>query len=131
MRIILISMLLSASLAVAACGGDDSSSESATSPARARTEAAATRKALSQALATYRGGDAKAAEDQVAEAYLQHFELVEGPLEEKDAELTEELEEAISGDLRSAMKARKPAGQIESRVRSVLDDLEKAEAALR
>ena len=49
-----------------------------------------------RALATYKSGDTKAAEDQVAEAYLQHFEDVEGPLEDKDAELKEKLEDAIS-----------------------------------
>ena len=124
---------LVASLALAACGGDSKESEEheSASPAVALKEAGETREALSTALATYKSGDEKAAEDQVAEAYVQHFEEVEGALEEKDAELKEELEHAISGDLRDAMKQRKPVAEVESQVNAVIADLEKAEAALR
>ena len=123
---------LAASLALLACGSDSKGSEEQeqTSPAVALKEAGETRAALTAALATYKGGDQRAAEDQVAEAYLQHFEEVEGALEEKDAELMEKLEEAINGDLRNAMKEGKPAGEVEAQVNAVVADLRKAEAAL-
>src|SRR5215213_9157256 len=102
---------IAASFALLACGSDskDSSEErESADPAVALKEAGETREALTAALATYKSGDRQAAEEQVAEAYVQHFEAVEGALERKDAELNEHLEEAISADLRSAMKAGKP-----------------------
>jgi hypothetical protein len=124
---------LAASLALVACGSDSKESEEHenASPGVALKEAGETREALTAALATYKRGDRKAAEDQVAEAYVQHFEEVEGALEKEDAELNEHLEDAISADLRNAMKAGKPAAQIESQVNAVVADLQKAEAALR
>jgi hypothetical protein len=124
---------LVSSLALAACGGEskESAEHEPASPAVALKEAGETRDALTAALATYKNGDKKAAEDQVAEAYVQHFEEVEGALEAKDAELKEELEHAISGDLRDAMKQGKPVSTVESQVKAVIADLEKAEAALR
>src|SRR3954470_18086127 len=122
-----------ASLALVACGSDSKESDEHenASPAVALKEAGETRDALTAALATYKSGDKKAAEDQVAEAYLQHFEEVEGALEAKDAELKEKLEEAISADVRNTMQAGKPAAEVEEQVNAVVADLEKAEAALR
>jgi hypothetical protein len=119
-------------LALTACGDDSNDSEAKenTSPAVALQEAGETREALSAALATYKSGDHAAAEDAVAEAYLQHFEEVEGPLDERDHELNESLEAAINEELRDAMKANKPAAEIEAQVNAILTDLQKAEAAL-
>jgi Tfp pilus assembly protein PilF len=119
-------------LALAACGGDSNESEEheAASPAVAKKEAAETREALTAALATYKSGDKQAAEDEVAEAYLQHFEQVEGALEAKDAELKEKLEDAINSELRTAMKEGKPASEVESQVNAIVADLQKAEAGL-
>jgi hypothetical protein len=124
--------LIAGSLVLAACGGDDESSEPETaSPATARKEVGETRDALNAALASYKSGDKAAAEEQVAEAYVSHFEEVEGPLEDRNEELNEDLEHAISDDLRSAIKAGKPAKEIEAQVQSIVADLDKAEAALR
>lgn len=118
-------------LALAACG--DSSDEGTTatthSAAEARTEAAETKTAIEAALKTYAGGDAAAAEEAVSEAYVGHFEDVEHTLEEKDAELTEELEEAISTELRDAMKAKDDA-KVTSLGAEIVADLEKAEGLL-
>jgi high-affinity iron transporter len=128
---------VAATLALTACGNDSSSSKSEAeehaggSAATALAEVGETRDALTAALATYKGGDKAAAEDQVAEAYVSHFEEVEGPLEERDHELNEELEEAISGELRSDMKAGEPAAEIETKVKSIVADLDKAEALLK
>lgn len=128
-----VAFALFAAPALVACGSGskESSEHEAASPTVARKEASETRAALTAALATYKGGDKSAAENQVAEAYVQHFEEVEGALEAKDAELNEKLEEAISGELRDAMKAGKPAAEVEAQVNAVVADLEKAEAALR
>jgi hypothetical protein len=127
--------LLPAALAVGACGGDANSSAGSSdrqpTPAVALKEVGATRDALTAALATYKGGDRKAAADQAAEAYVQHFEEVEGPLGEKDADLKEHLEEAIGQDVRKAMQDGKPAAQVEQTVNTIIADLDKAEAALR
>lgn len=123
--------LIAGSLLLAACGSSDSTSTAETaSPATARKEVGETRDALTAALATYRSGDKKAANEQVAEAYVSHFEEVEGALEGKDSELKESLEHAIADELRSSMRAGKPAGEIETQVKAIQADLDKAEAAL-
>jgi hypothetical protein len=128
-RLVITSFLL----ALAGCGGgsSDSSEHESASPEVARKEIAATRSAITGALASYKGGDHAKAVDQVSEAYVSHFEEVEGPLEGKDDELKESLEHAIAGDLRSDMKAGKPAAAVADRVSSILADLDKADAALR
>ena len=124
-----------AAAALAGCGNDSSSSSEAehenASPTVARQEIAETRDALNAALASYKAGDHAKAVDQVSEAYVSHFEEVEGPLEGKDDELKEAIEHAIADDLRADMKAGKPAAAIERRVNSIVDDLDKADAALR
>jgi hypothetical protein len=134
MRRLVLVALFTSSLALTACGGSDSSSDESehenASPATARKEVGETRNALNAALATYKTGDKNAAQEQVAEAYVSHFEEVEGPLEGKDAELKESLEHAIADDLRASMKAGKPAKQVETQVKAIVADLDKAEAAL-
>jgi hypothetical protein len=118
------------SLTLAACGGGGDSTTQTASPATARKQVAETRTALNSALATYKSGDRKAANEQVAEAYVSHFEEVEGPLEGKDSELKESLEHAIADDLRASMRAGKPAGEVEAQVKAIVAKLDKAEAAL-
>jgi hypothetical protein len=126
--------VIAGSLVLTACGGSDSSSESEhenASPTVARKEVGETRDALNAALATYKRGDKAGAQEQVAEAYVSHFEEVEEPLDAKNHELKEDLEHAISDELRANMKAGKPAAAIEAQVKSIVADLDKAEAALR
>ena len=134
MRRLVLLALFTGSLALTACGGSDSSSgeseQENASPATARKEVGETRDALNAALATYKEGDKTGAQEQVAEAYVSHFEEVEGPLEAKDGELKESLEHAIADDLRSSMKAGKAASQVEAQVKAIVADLDKAEAAL-
>ena len=129
---------MTSSLVLAACGSDDSSSSTTSEPEKENTSAATalrevgeTRDALKSALATYKDGDAASAQEQVAEAYVSHFEEVEGPLEDKNEELNEDLEHAISDDLRQSMKAGKPVAAVERQINEILADLDKAEAALR
>lgn len=125
--------LLASVLALAACGGDDGSGGAEReqgSVATARREVAATRVALRAALASYRRGDRAAAEDQVSEAYVSHFEAAEGPLEQRDPGLKERLEEAIGDELRAAMRTKAPPAEVAAAVGDVVADLRKAEAAL-
>src|SRR5215213_8553457 len=113
-------------LAAAGCGGSDESEEESATSAEAVTEIGEIKTMLATAVDQLRSGDADAAEETVGDAYLEHFEKVEGPLGERDHELMEELEEAISTDLRNEIKGGKPAGEIESAVDEIEDDLERA-----
>jgi hypothetical protein len=127
---------IAASLSLAACGGDDKEAakerdDHQATPAQAHAEAGTVREQLAAALATYKGGDEAAAAKQVQDAYLEHFEHVEGPLEARDEELNEELEHAIREDLVTAMKAGKPSTEVEGMVQDIDRDLVTAQAALR
>ena len=130
MRRLALLALISCPLALAACGSGGDSTQENTSPAAARKAVGETRDALSAALAAYKKGDRAGAREQVAEAYVGHFEEVEGPLEGKDDELKESLEHAIADDLRASMRAGKPAKEVEAQVKAIVADLDKAEAAL-
>jgi hypothetical protein len=132
MRLTTSLALITSSLVLAACGDSKESSENENaSPTVARKEVGETREALKAALATYKRGDKAAAQEQVAEAYVSHFEEVEGPLGDKDHELMEDIEHAIADDLRASMKAGKPVADVEAQVDTIVADLDKAEAALR
>lgn len=98
--------LAAAATLLVACGGDDEGSgseESALSPAEAVAEVEVVHQDVGESLRTLRDGDADAAEELVSNAYLEHFELVEGPLEDIDAELNEELEELLREEMRAAL----------------------------
>jgi len=122
-------------LALVACGDDDDGSKEAgeepSTPAVAVKEIGETETALDQAVDQLRAGDRKQAEETVAEAYLQHFEKVEGPLEKADPELNEELEEAISGELREKIRSGAPVPEVTRLVREVKRDLVTAEGKLK
>jgi hypothetical protein len=119
----------------AGCGSDEGSSEASTdetaTPQQAIREIAAVRKGLDQALATYRSGDKAGADQQVGDAYLQHFELVEGPLGKADRALNEELEDGIREELRGLIKDGAPVAQVAKLHRAIGAELDRAEAALR
>lgn len=120
---------------VIGCGSsnDDASSEEAehgTTPQQAIAQIGEVRSGLAQALATYKAGDVRAADEQVGDAYLQHFELVEGPLEEADHELKEQLEDTIREELREQIRADAGKAKITALVKEIDAKLEKAEQAL-
>ena len=85
---------------------------------------------LDDALAKYADGDAKAAEELVGDAYLEHFEEVEHPLEEVDEELMEDLEHTISTEIRTKMKDGAPAAEVEQLIAATKADLDRAKATL-
>jgi hypothetical protein len=113
-------------LVAAGCGGSDESDEDSATPAEAVSEIGEIKTLLGTAVDQVRSGDADAAEETVGDAYLEHFEVVEDPLGERDHELMEELEEAISTDLRNDIKDGKSADEIETKVEEIDSDLDKA-----
>jgi hypothetical protein len=129
-----ITVALAAGTLAAGCGSDeggsDAESKTAT-PQQAVREIAQVRKGLEQAVSTYKSGDKAAADEQVGDAYLEHFEIVEGPLGEADHELTEELEDSIREELREKIKAGAPAAEIDDLHQEIVTNLDKAETALR
>jgi hypothetical protein len=124
-----------AATALIACGDDSESDEAAepeasVTPQQAIDEIGAVRTGLDDALTTYEDGDAAAAADAVSETYLQHFELVEVPLEEADEELNEELEESIREELVAEIESEAPAKQVQRLVDEINSGLDEAEKAL-
>ena len=113
-------------LAVAGCGGSDESDEESATPTEAVAEIDEIKTMLATAVDQVRDGDADAAEKTVGDAYLEHFEHVEGPLGERDHELMEELEEAISTDLRNDIKHGKSVDEIQTEVEAIRADLDHA-----
>jgi hypothetical protein len=126
----LFAVLLVLAIAVAGvaagCGGSDEAEEESTTPAEAVTEIDEIKTMLQNSVHQVRSGDPAEAEATVGDAYLEHFEHVEGPLGERDHELMEELEEAISTDLRNDIKAGKSADEIEAEVDAINADLDRA-----
>jgi hypothetical protein len=122
---------------IAGCGDGDSSSsdekehEAAATPAKAVAEIAQVRQGLSAGLAAYRQGKSEKADQLVGDAYLEHFELVEGPLEARDEELSEELEELIRAELREEIQAGAKASEVAALVGQANRELDEAERALR
>jgi hypothetical protein len=119
-------LLAALALAVAGCGGNDEAEEESSTPAEAVAEIGEIKTMLATAVDQVRAGDADAAEETVGDAYLEHFEQVEGPLGERDHEFMEELEEAISTDLRNDIKDGKTADEIEDAVDEIESDLDRA-----
>lgn len=129
-RIGLVSATVALSALGVGCGSDDKAAEAASS-AEAIKEIDATRAGLDAALASYRSGDAKAADKQVGDAYLKHFEIVEGPLDKADHELNEKLEHEIREELRDKIKAGAPKTEVEHLVAQIKRDLATAESKLK
>lgn len=110
----------------AGCGGSDEAEEDAATPADAVAEIGKIKTLLATAVAQARAGDYEIAEETVGDAYVDHFESVEAPLGERDQDLMEELEEAISTTLRNEMKDRKSADEIETTADAINAKLDKA-----
>ena len=113
-------------LAAAGCGGSDDSDEESATPAEAVAEITEIKAMLADAVQLVSDGDTEAAEETVGDAYLEHFEHVEGPLGERDHDFMEELEEAISTDLRNDIKEGRPAAEIRTEVEEINEDLDRA-----
>jgi DNA anti-recombination protein RmuC len=131
LRSVLLLTALAGTLAVAGCGGSDAEAEDeSATPAQAAQEIDQIETLLDDALAQYRDGDAEAAEETVGDAYLEHFEKVEGPLGDEDHEFMEDLEHRISTEIRDEMKDDAPVAEVEQLIGQTKQDLAKAQAML-
>jgi high-affinity iron transporter len=132
-RLTTLATFLAATALVSACGEDKSeeSEERSATPAEAIERIGNVRSGLDDALAKYRAGDKKSADELVGDTYLEQFEHVEGPLDKVNHELNEELEDGIREELRDKIKAGAPKAEVESLVRELKTKLDEAEAALR
>ena len=110
----------------AGCGGSDEADEASATPAEAVAEIGKIKTLLATAVAQAHAGDFETAGDTVGDAYVDHFESVEAPLGERDQDLMEELEEAISTTLRNEIKDGKGADEIETTVDAINANLDKA-----
>ena len=140
--LLLIVLLGLVAFTVTACGSDDDSSPSAATTTEegeeegeiTAEEAAAEideiKRMLDEGLARYQDGDTEAADTTVGDAYLEHFEKVEHPLEEQDHELMEELEHRISTEIRDEMKEGASADEVAALVEETKADLDAAKAKL-
>lgn len=133
----LLIAVLTLGLLAAGCGDDSEddaageASETALTPQEAIAEIALVRQGIEDGLGAYRDGDTAEAEQLVGDAYLEHFELVEPPLEEQDEELNEELEVLIRETLRDAIVEGEPVKDVEKIATSANEGLDEAAAALR
>jgi high-affinity iron transporter len=129
-------VVVAVALGAAGCGSSGSgdakkeAAEQSATPQQAVAEIAKVRTGLAAALATYKGGDRAAADEQVGTVYLEHFELVEPPLRKVDGELEESLEDGIRETLRARMKAGAPDAQVALLVRQIDAKLDRAKTAL-
>jgi high-affinity iron transporter len=135
LRHLLTATVLASSLALSACGSEDTEAGDApaaeeTTPAQARAEIAEVRTALDAAVVALKAGDAKQAEELVSEGYLQHFEHVEAPLKTVDAELNEKLEDTIREDLRDTIRSGASTAEVAKLITTIKADLATAEQKL-
>lgn len=116
---------LTVTVGAVGCGGSD---ESSTDEAVAQIDAIGP--LLDDAVEAYRQGKREEADRIVGDAYLEHFEDVEHPLEERDEELMEELEHAISTDIRERMKQGASPDEVGRIVAETKRDLRRARTLL-
>jgi hypothetical protein len=124
---LIVALLAAAALTVgvSACGGED---EASTEEAIAQIDAIGP--LLDSAVQKYRSGNSKEADRIVGDAYLEHFEDVEEPLEERDEELMEKLEHAISTGIRERIKQGAPHQEVALLVSETKQDLSRARGLL-
>jgi hypothetical protein len=130
LRTVLLLAALTGLLVVAGCGGEDEEAEESATPTEAVQEIDQIKQLLDEALAQYRVGDAETAEETTGDAYLEHFEKVEGPLGEEDHEFMEELEHRISTEIRDEMKNGASVADVERLIEETKTDLDQAQRLL-
>ena len=134
LRHALPALAISGSLTFAACGGGETTTDAAedqATPAQAIAEIGQVRTGLDRALSSLKAGDTATAEETLSETYVEHFEKVEGPLGRVDADLNEELEEALSREIRDKVRARSPLTEVERLITEAKTDLAAAEEKLK
>lgn len=131
-RTVLVLALLAGALALAGAGcvGSSPDDEESATPTEAVAEIDEIKTMLDQGLTQYRSGDKDAADTTVGDAYLEHFEQVEHPLEERDHLLMEKLEHRISTEIRDQIKADAPADDVAQLIDETKADLDIAKTKL-
>jgi len=130
LRTVLLLAALTGLLVVAGCGGEDEEAEESATPSEAVQEIDQIKQLLDEALAQYRVGDAETAEETTGDAYLEHFEKVEGPLGDEDHEFMEELEHRISTEIRDEMKNGASVADVQALIDETKTDLDQAQRLL-
>jgi hypothetical protein len=125
--VLLAGVVATLAVVAAGCGGSEESEATSTNPIG---EVREVRRLLDTALTRYRAGDAEAAQQTVGDAYLEHFEHVEQPLENESKELMEDLEHLLSTEVRDRMKAAVPDAEVVALVAEAKAGLAKAEQLL-
>jgi hypothetical protein len=85
---------------------------------------------LNEVVSAYKSGDADAAAELSAEAYLENYEVIEAEVIELAPEVNEELEPLLGADLRKRISEGAPVGEIEAMVARAKDLLAEALKAL-
>ncbi len=126
-------LVAGASLALTACGSDDSETatgEPVASPAAAVAAVEGTSAELDRASTALKAGDRAAALEAVKEAYVSNFEDAEAALEDADAELNEALEDGIGKDLLADFKSGATTAELRATIADLQRQLETAKATL-
>jgi len=91
---------------------------------------AAIEELLDEIVATYEAGDAEAAAELSAEAYLENYEVIEAEVIELAPAVNQELEPLLGAALRERLAAGAPISEIEQMVERAKELLDEALAAL-
>ena len=130
MKLVIAALAVALALFAVACGDDTEPTTSAVED-NAETEAdpnetvAEIERLLDEIVTTYEQGDAEAAAELSAEAYLENYEHIEDAVIDAAPEVNEELETLLGADLRQEISDGAPVEEIEqmvTRAKELLDD---------
>jgi hypothetical protein len=88
------------------------------------------RSLLNQTIIEYQNENFSGASALVEESYLENYEFIKEPLEEQDANLTEEIEIELRGQLRDQVTGSDPDADVPRLVKELNSNLDKAAAIL-
>lgn len=135
--VFVVGLTLGVALVVGACTSAATPGPSSSPPPGASTSAlsvveqiTATSARISATMTSYAAGQNDKALEAVTDAYLEHFEFVEGPLGAVDAELAETLEDKIRVDLREAITVGRPIEEVTALGTEIVGLLAQAAAKL-
>jgi ABC-type glycerol-3-phosphate transport system substrate-binding protein len=115
-RVLTLLATLAIAVVVGACTAAPAPTATSTAPVDLDAQAQAAADVLDEALVAYETGDAERAMDLVADAYENHFELIEHPLEEIDETFMHDLETLIATRIRAAMDEGQPVEAVRALV---------------
>jgi hypothetical protein len=83
---------------------------------------------LDQISSKYKSGDRNMAFSLASTTYLENYEYIEGKIASKDRQLMEKIELMLRVDLRNLIKNGSPQTDIDSKISSIKDELEKTKS---